>query len=101
MSIKFAIISSCLVAIFASGQTVTTFPTQLFIFPPVGVGSTQTARINVVNAAWNSASGASASCTGQFGFMTSDGAPIGNANPFTLVQGPARSASAEFMLACP
>src|ERR1041385_6877301 len=57
MSIRnFAVTSFLAVAFaastaFAQGSTSTTTTTRNFVFPPVGLGSTETAQVNVVNIA--------------------------------------------------
>ena len=56
-------------------------------FPPVGVASTQTVQINVVNLAPISAMGSAVSCTGSISFVNSSGAAIGTASSFTLAPG--------------
>jgi len=65
--------------------------TRNYVFPPVGLGSTETASITVMNAAAaTSPGGASAtpapSCTGTISFSNANG-QIGTATPFTAASG--------------
>ena len=69
---------------FAQGTTSTTTTTRNFIFPPVGLGSTETAQVNVVNIATASSRGTAASCTGSISFANASGAVIGKATIFTV-----------------
>ena len=70
----------------AAGQTTTT-NTRDYLFPPVGLASTETAELIAVNTAVNSTAGTAASCAGSFQFITSTGAAIGTATAFTLASG--------------
>jgi hypothetical protein len=72
---------------FAQGTTSTTTTTRNFDFPPVGLGSTETAQVNVVNIASASSSGTAASCTGAVSFANSSGTVIGKATTFTVGTG--------------
>jgi len=55
--------------------------------PPVGLGSTQTARVNIVNTATVS-DGTTASCTGTISFLDASGSTITSATmPFTATSG--------------
>jgi hypothetical protein len=76
-------------------QTSTT-GTRTITLPPAGLGSTETARINVVNVASNSSSGTAASCTGTISFLNSAGSVIESATPFTLTSGQMSFASLPF-----
>jgi hypothetical protein len=76
-------------------QTSTT-GTRTITLPPAGLGSTETARINVVNGASESSSGTAASCTGSISFLNSSGAAIGSATAFTVTSGQIASASLPF-----
>ena len=65
--------------------------TSTHVFPPVGLGSTETASITVVNSATaESVTGTTgtgtipASCTGTIAFFNSSGQMIGTATSFTL-----------------
>jgi hypothetical protein len=64
--------------------------------PPVGLGSSETAQVNVTNLATASSSGTAASCTGTIGFVNSAGAAIGTATPFTVTSGQTTSVSLPF-----
>jgi hypothetical protein len=52
-------------------------------FPPVGLGSTETAEISVVNLAADTTN-TKASCTGTISFVNAGGVTIGSATPFTV-----------------
>jgi hypothetical protein len=79
----------------ATAQTATTF-TRDFRFPPVGIASTETLQINVVNNAGASSNGAAASCAGTITFTSASGAAIGAATSFTVTSGQIFAASLSF-----
>jgi hypothetical protein len=79
----------------APAQTSTTF-THDSRFPPVGLGSTETMQINVLNNATASSSGTAASCTGTITFTSATGTVIGAATSFTVTSGEVFSASLPF-----
>ena len=58
-----------------------------FGFPPIGLGSTETVEVNVLNSGSNSSAGTAASCTGSISFYNASGARIGAAAPFTVTAG--------------
>ena len=64
--------------------------------PAVGLASSETAQINVVNIASNSSSGTAASCTGTISFLNASGTVIGAATPFTVASGVISSVSLPF-----
>ena len=64
--------------------------------PPVGLASSETAQINVVNTASASKDGTAASCTGTISFLNASGAVIGTATPFTVASGVISSVSLPF-----
>jgi hypothetical protein len=64
--------------------------------PPVGLASSETAQINVVNTASASKNGTAASCTGTISFLNASGAVIGAATPFTVGAGVINSVSLPF-----
>lgn len=68
----------------ALGQTTTTTRTSDFSFPLVGLASTETIGVNLINLASNTTSGTAASCTGTVAFLNSAGTTIGTATSFTL-----------------
>jgi hypothetical protein len=70
--------------------------TRTINLPPAGLGSTETARINVVNVASESSSGTAASCTGSISFLNSSGTAIGSPATFTVTSGQISSASLPF-----
>jgi hypothetical protein len=101
MSIRKFVVTSFLaaalaVSAFAQGSTSTSTTTQTFLFPPVGLGSTETAQVNVVNIASASSSGTAASCTGSVAFANSAGTVIGKATTFTVGTGQIASVSLPF-----
>jgi len=61
--------------------------TSAFSFPLVGLASTETIGVNLINMASNTSNGTAASCTGTVAFLNSAGATIGTATPFTLAAG--------------
>jgi hypothetical protein len=58
-----------------------------FTFPPVGLGSSETAEINLINVAANLSNGTAASCVGNVTFTNAAGTTLGTATPFTLTAG--------------
>lgn len=75
-------------AVSAFGQT--TMPltrTSMSSLPPVGLASTETAQVNVVNTVPASPSGAAAACTGSIAFSSTAGAIIGSATAFNVGSG--------------
>ena len=86
-----------LIAGSAIAQTTTATPaTRTSSFPLIGMGSTETAQISVINVATASSSGTAASCTGTIAFLNSAGTTIGTATPFTLAGGLISSAKLPF-----
>ena len=71
----------------AFAQTTIATGTRDSNLPPVGLGATETAEINVVNFAANASDGTAASCTGTISFLNESGAVIGSATPFTVTSG--------------
>lgn len=67
----------------ALAQTTTTPSPRTASFPPVGLGSTETAEISVVNLAADTTT-TKASCTGTISFVNASGVTIGAATPFTV-----------------
>ena len=84
-----AIVFSLAAAMARSGATIT----RTFL---VGLGSTETAQIAVVNLAPAPSSGPVASCAGSIGFFSAAGVAIGTATVFTLGTGQAASARLPF-----
>ena len=87
------IASGSMLSLFA--QTSTT-GTRTINLPPAGLGSTETARINVVNVASDSTSGTAASCTGSISFLNASGVAIGSPATFTVTSGQISSGSLPF-----
>ena len=101
MSIRKLVVTSFLAATFAlsafaQGSTSTSTTTQTFLFPPVGLGSTETAQVNVVNIAPATSGGTAASCTGAVSFASSTGTVIGKATTFTVGTGQITSVALPF-----
>lgn len=79
---------------FAAAQFATTTPptvTRESSYPPIGLASTETMQVNLVNLASNATSSTgtvttAASCTGSVTFLNAAGATIGVANPFNVAQ---------------
>jgi hypothetical protein len=72
----------------AMAQTGTTATfTRTLTFAPVGLASSETAQVNLVNLASNPTSGTAASCTGSVSFLSAAGTVIGSASPFTATSG--------------
>ncbi len=62
--------------------------TRTATFPPVGLASSETAQVNLVNLASNpSNSAAAASCAGSVTFLDATGAAIGKPTTFTVASG--------------
>jgi hypothetical protein len=67
----------------AFAQTTTTHTTD-FTFPLVGLGSTETLGVNLINMAAKSQGGTAASCGGSVTFINAAGTTIGTPTTFTL-----------------
>src|SRR5580700_3954826 len=80
----------------ALAQTTTTTRTSSYSFPLVGLASTETIGVNLINLASNTTSGTAASCTGTVSFVNSSGTTIGTATPFTLTADSATSVTLAF-----
>ena len=80
----------------ALAQTTTTTRTSDFSFPLVGLASTETIGVNLINLASNTTSGTAASCTGTVAFLNSTGTTIGTATTFTLAADAATSVTLTF-----
>jgi hypothetical protein len=93
--VRLIAIAICMAGAVAA-QTTTTTHTQTFNFGPVGIGSTESAQINVLNNAPTSSSGTAASCTGSISFAGSTGTAIGTATSFTVTSGQIFSVSVPF-----
>jgi hypothetical protein len=76
----------------AMAQTSTTTVTRSATLPAIGLGSSETAQVNVTNLAAASSSGAAASCTGTIAFLSASGSTIGSATPFAVTSGQTFSA---------
>jgi len=75
----------------------TTPPTpQPMPLPPFGLGSTEVARIDLLNAAAASSSGTAASCTGTVAFYNASGTLIGSSTSYTLGTNQISSVSLSF-----
>src|SRR5262245_2092248 len=87
-TLAFAVAALCAAGALAqtTGTTNNTV-TRTTSYPPVGLASSETAQVNVVNTASNAQNGTAASCTGSVSFYNSAGAAIGAARPFTVTSG--------------
>jgi hypothetical protein len=70
--------------------------TETFNTAAVGLASSETAQINLVNTAPNASNGTAASCAGTVTFLNPSGAAIGSATPFTVASGAIQSVSLPF-----
>jgi hypothetical protein len=94
---KQIIMAAAFAAAIASAQTTTTGTvTETSNTPAVGLASTETAQINLLNTASNASSGTAASCTGTVTFLNSSGKAIGSASNFTVTSGEIQSVSLPF-----
>jgi len=92
-----AVSIACLHGVKAFAQTTTpSTVTHTFSTPPMGLASSETAQVNLVNTAAASSTGTAASCTGSISFVSSTGATIGSATNFTITTGQIFSASLPF-----
>lgn len=81
----------------AAAQTTTSGTvTETSNTPAIGLASSETAQINVINTASNASNGTAASCTGSVTFLNAIGAAIGSASPFTAAAGAIVSVSLPF-----
>jgi hypothetical protein len=83
-------------ALTAFGQTVTTTSTRTVTLAPLGLGSTETAQVNLVNTASNTSTGTAASCTGTVSFVSATNTAIGAATSFTVLAGQVSSVTLPF-----
>lgn len=83
------------IAVAASAQT-TTSSTFTRSLAPVGLASSETMQVNLLNDAAASSSGTAASCTGSVAFSNSTGTAIGGATSFTISSGEVFSVSLPF-----
>jgi hypothetical protein len=70
--------------------------TSEYTFPLVGLASTETIGVNLVNGDAITTNGNAASCTGSVAFMNAAGTTIGTATPFTLAAKVATSINLPF-----
>src|SRR2546421_10975728 len=70
--------------------------TRQSAFPPVGLGSGETAEVKIINAPSNSSAGTAASCAGNITFTNAAGTTVGAVAPFTLASGQALTARLPF-----
>lgn len=88
--------TACCAAIAAAQTTTSNTVTKTANTPAVGLASSETAQINLVNTAANASNGTAASCTGSVTFLNASGAAIGSATPFTVASGAIVSISLPF-----
>lgn len=81
---------------FAQTTTTSSTVTRQASSGPIGLGSSETLQVNVVNTAAASSSGTAASCTGSISFVNSSGTTIGSATSFTVTSGQIFSATLPF-----
>jgi len=97
MSIRRLVLTiAALGAISSAFAQSTTSSTRDFNLPPVGLGATETAEINVANFAANASDGTAASCAGSISFLNASGSTVGSATPFTLTAGQTSSVHLPF-----
>jgi hypothetical protein len=87
--------AACL-AVTASAQTSTSSSTITHALSPIGLASTETLQINLLNTASASSSGTAASCTGTVSFANSTGTAIGSSTSFTVSSGEVFSVALPF-----
>ena len=85
----FALVLSLGAASALCAQTSVLFSNNVrqFSFLPVGLASSETAQINVVNLASKSSSGTAASCTGTVSFLNASGTTFATGTSFTIATG--------------
>lgn len=83
-------------ALLAQTTTTTATATITQSLPPFGLGSTETARLDLTNLASATSSGTAASCTGTVTFVNAAGATIGSANSYSVASGATQSVSLPF-----
>ena len=70
--------------------------TSSFSFPLVGLASTETIGVNLINLAANTNNGTASSCTGTVSFLNSAGTTIGTATTYTLAANAVTSVTLAF-----
>jgi hypothetical protein len=99
VSLRRSVLTTLALAVCAAGasaQTTSSTITRNTPFPPIGLASSETAQVNVVNLANNNSSGTAASCTGTISFLNTSGSAIVAATPFTVTRGQIFSATLPF-----
>jgi hypothetical protein len=71
----------------AIAQTTSNTISRAMTFAPIGLASSETAQVNLVNLANNPTSGNAASCTVSVSLLSAGGSVIGSATPFTVTSG--------------
>src|SRR5262249_19071037 len=89
-------VASALVVQCALAQTTSATNTRTIDLTTFGLGSTETARVNLTNVASNSTNGTAASCTGSVSFINAAGTAVGTATSFTIASGVTSSVSLPF-----
>jgi hypothetical protein len=82
-------------SVVAQNAAVTT-RTSDYAFPLVGLASTETIGVNLINLASNPTAGTAASCAGSVSFVNAAGATIGTATTFTLTANAVTSVNLAF-----
>lgn len=84
------------IAVGASAQTTTSSSTITRSLPPIGLASSETLQVNLLNDAAASSTGTTASCTGSVAFANASGTAIGSSTSFTISSGEVFSVSLPF-----
>jgi hypothetical protein len=92
----FAVTTGLIVQCALAQTTTPTNLTRTVNLTTFGLGSTETARVNLTNLASNSSNGTAASCTGSVAFINSAGTAVGTATNFTIASGVTSSVSLPF-----
>lgn len=95
MSKRFLFSFAMMTVGFAFGQATTSPKIPEYSFPLVGLASTETIGVNLINLASNPTNGTS-SCAGSVAFINSAGTTIGTATTFTLAAGAVTSINLPF-----
>jgi hypothetical protein len=83
-------------ALLAQGTTSASTVIRDYVFPPVGIGSTETMRISVTNIAQTPSGSTGATCAGTITFTNASGAVIGTAASFSVGTGQISSVDLPF-----